>query len=266
MTETKRVMKRNRAFSLRSLFVVVFAIACGLAFYSYEFHRQQKINASIFKLRDAGAIVYVNDSQMQATSVSPPKQISLLSLLTTSSTINQGVELSSPQLSAEDLRGLVPCLRCQVGPYSKRTGEDHVYVYLKGNPNVRPKDVAEMRKALPNCKFPRCKDPLPSHTIKQITVGMSKEQVIQTIGTIRYDQLDDQSGDKENRIRNLGSCTTAYENAQGLEAWTYFADEDCIRLLGIGFDANQNVNEVWVDYGIAKDRGLTEIIPVIGGL
>ena len=244
MTETKRVMKRNRAFSLRSLFVVVFAIACGLAFYSYEFHRQQKINASIFKLRDAGAIVYVHDSQMQATSVSPPKQISLLSLLTTSPTINQGVELSSPQLSAEDLRGLVPCLRCQVGPYSKRTGEDHVYVYLKGNPNVRPKDVAEMRKALPNCKFPQCSDPVPSHLISQIEVGMSKEQVMQLVDT----------------------CKTVFADDEGLETWTYFADEDCIRLLGIGFDANQNVNEVWVDYGIAKDRGLTEIIPVIGGL
>jgi hypothetical protein len=253
--------RQNFLLSLRTLLVAVAILACVLAFYSREYHRQRQINASIMKLRDHGAIVYVVNDNQQSSNGSP-MPITLWSVLTCSPTIATVVELSN----ATEVKELIPAMRIQIGGLSRRTGERHFWVDLLGNPDISAALVEEMKLGLPNCIFYR-RTTIPDSMAHQLEAGMSQEQVVDLIGSFLYGQKTDWPGQKENTIRNLGTeSKVPYTNAAGLETWTYFTDPDGIGNIGIDFTADRTVGSVWTDRGIKKHRGLTRVYPMIGGL
>jgi len=258
----KRFRRRmfSRTFSLRSILVAVLLIGCGVALYSREFRLQQKINASITKMRSRGAIVFVLDSNTES-SAGAVKPATLWSVLTFDRTIASSVEFAN----VENVRDLIPDVQIQIGGTPSR-GTRYFFVDLKGNSNVSDMLVEEMKRRLPDCTF--CRYPVvPTHVKDSIQVGMSKEQVVAIVGRLVLKDEANLTGDRHTAIQQAGSRTSAkYTRLGGQETWTYSTDDVGIGVVGIDFDTNERVTSIWSDRGITKDRALTEVFPVIGGL
>ena len=259
---------RRRTFSLRILLVVFTLLACFFAFYSYRLHRLRQNNAAIAEIRNAGAEVFLANSKqtvMNNVEVGPVTMLSVLASYPPSSAVL--VDLSDPTLAENDIRKLMPSLAMLIPSGMCEAGERYVALELSCNPNVSVDLIEEMRVRLPNCQFVKY-TPVPNGTEKVIETGMSKKQVIKTVGTQIYNQRSEWPADKEPTITMLGSqLNNKYTSPNGLETWTYFTDEVGVGVLGIDFDLNQNVISVWRDRGVPASRDLTpEEPPQIIGL
>ena len=262
----RKQKKRLRVFSLRSLIIAVALIACMLSLFAFQLQRYQRNNSAITRIRDTGASVFVMDSNGCCTDGTAVNAPSLLSVLTSRPALTSIVDISDPSLTTSDIRKLIPDLQKLIPSCSYEIGERYIAIELSGNPNIPVDLVEELRTRLPNFRFVKY-TPVPPETKTSVEIGMSQQKVIETVGGLIYEQRNDWPAAKTATVQMLGSQMNAkYTNANGFETWTYFTDDMGVGVLGIDFDTNRNVVDIWTDRGIPSERKLTKIEPMIFGL
>lgn len=267
MNESQVGRKRWRTFSLQIVLVIVTLFACCFAFYSFRLNLLRKNNAAIAELRAAGAKVLIADSQqhvVEDVEVNPATLSSAFTSNLASSVVS--VDLTDPVLTESTIRKLIPDMQELIPSHLYEPDDRYITLHLAGNPNIPPELVEEMRNRLSKCKFIEY-TPVPVGTQNSIKIGMSAEEVIETIGTLMFDQRAEWPAGKAETVKMLGSqMNTKYTSAQGLETWTYFTDDVGIGVLGVDFGADRNVSAVWSDRGVRRSRGLTPNEQQVGGL
>ena len=142
-------------------------------------------------------------------------------------------------------------------------GKCYISLDVVGNPNLSAEFIDEMRKELPNCEFHKITF-IPKGTEDRIEVGMLGLEVVDAVGEVmlqeRKDWVWDSAAERQRCVRRLGAMHEEYFSPDGLETWTYFADEMGIAVLGIDFHENGTVSAVWHDRGSPPPgRGLTPV-------
>ena len=261
-----RQKNRFRVFSLRSMIIAVSFVACLLSLFAFQLQRYQRNNSAITNIRGSGASVFVMDSHGYCTDGTAVSAPSLLSVLTARPALASVVDISDPSLTMSDVRKLIPDLQKLIPSCSYEIGERYIAIELSGNPNIPADLVEELRTQLPNFRFVEY-TPVPPQTKTSVEIGMSQQKVIETVGELIYEQRKDWPAEKAPTVQMLGSqMNVKYTNANGFETWTYFTDDIGVGVLGIDFDANGKVIDIWSDRGIPIKRKLTKIETMIGGL
>ncbi|MDB4766846.1 hypothetical protein OAG71_04080 [bacterium] len=267
MNESRVGRKRRRTFSLQIVLLIVSLFACCFAFYSFRLNLQRKNNAAIAELRAAGAKVFIADSGQQVVEdveVNPATLSSAFTSNLASSVVS--VDLTDPVLTESTIRKLMPGIQQLTPSHLYEPDDRYIRLHLAGNPNIPPELVEEMRNRLSKCKFIKY-TPVPVGTQNSIKIGMSTQELIQTIGTLMFEQRAEWPAGKAETVKMLGSqMNTKYTSAQGLETWTYFTDDVGVGVLSIDFGADGNVSAVWSDRGVRRSRELTPNEQQVSGL
>ena len=234
--------------------MTLFALA--IAYYSMHYHRLRASHAAVKAIRSAGASVYLMDARgyvKDNIEIERPTLFSVVSGNFDSHVIS--MELTNPQLSEESIANLIPHLERLIPSQALNgSGQSFISIDACGNPNITEDLLAKFQTRLPQCRFVEY-TPVPRATQDAIQLGMSKQQVIETVGALMFDQRTDWPDERKATVRMLGSqMNLKYTGLKGTETWTYFTDNVGIGLLGIDFDSNQNVIEIWSSRGLPADR------------
>ena len=258
--------RRLRVFSLRSMMILIGLIACIFGLFAYQMHRCQRQDAAIANIRTAGALVYVVDSRGRRMNTTKLFSPTLLSVLNLQPTLVSLVDVSSPSLSTNDIREMIPDLKILLPSCSYELGARYIAIEMGRNPHISDDLVGELQKRLPDFRFVKY-TPVPPGTKNAVRIGMTQQELIDTIGNLIYDQQEDWPADKVSTVQMLGSqMNIKYTNANGTETWVYHTDDMGVGVLGIDFDMNWTVADIWTDRGIRKSRNLKKIETVAGGL
>lgn len=267
MNETsKKGSGRFRVFSLRSFLIAVGFVGFILSVLAFQMRRYNRNNFAITEIRRAGVPVYVTDSRNYCMDSTEVNAADLLSVLSFQPALAALVDFSDPSLTKDEIRKLLPDLQALIPSCSYESDKCYIAIELSGNPNVSVDLVDELRAQLPDFRFVQY-TPVPPESRDAVKIGMAQYEVIETIGNLIYDQRSDWPDEKTPTVKMLGSqMNIKYQNAKGTETWTYFTDNVGVGVLGIEFDLNGDVAEVWTDRGITENRKLTKIETMIGGL